>query len=255
MLVVMMLMTASSAMAQEAKFEVIGGLRYLLDTGAKTATLMPKTDSKYSGDIIIPEKVKGNDGVEYVVTSLVDGCFGSCSALTSITIPSSVTSLGERCFYGCSGLETVSFKGKVSKNTSQSEIPTTTIIKVPTEYLQDYKNTFGSSYKYIYAWNPDGSGDDTKPVTPCAAPTISYESGKLKFASETAGAEYHYTITDADMASDAYSKDGKVTLSVAYKISVYATADGHTASDKASNVNCSLFLYTFLRIIKKSYTS
>ena len=48
MLVVLMLMMASSAMAQEAKFEVIGGLRYLLDTGAKTATLMPKTDSKYS---------------------------------------------------------------------------------------------------------------------------------------------------------------------------------------------------------------
>ena len=233
MLVVMMLMTASSAMAQEAKFEVISGLRYLLDTGAKTATLMPKTDSKYSGDIIIPEKVKGNDGVEYVVTSLGDGCFGSCSALTSITIPSSVTSLGERCFYGCSGLETVSFKGKVSKNTSQSEIPTTTIIKVPTEYLQDYKNAFGSSYKYIYAWNPDGSGDDTKPVTPCAAPTISYESGKLKFASETAGAEYHYTITDADMAFNAYNKDGKVTLSAAYHISVYATADGYSASDKA----------------------
>ena len=46
MLVVMMLMTASSAMAQEAKFEVIDGFRYLLDTGAKTATLMPKTDSK-----------------------------------------------------------------------------------------------------------------------------------------------------------------------------------------------------------------
>ena len=119
------------------------------------------------------------------------------------------------------------------KNTSQSEIPTTTIIKVPTEYLQEYKNAFGYSYKYIYAWNPDGSGDDTKPVTPCAAPSISYESGELKFTSETAGAEYHYTITDADMASDAYSKDGKVTLSAAYHISVYATADGYSASDKA----------------------
>ena len=35
MLVVMMLMTASSAMAQEAKFEVIDGFRYLLDTEAK----------------------------------------------------------------------------------------------------------------------------------------------------------------------------------------------------------------------------
>ena len=63
MLVVMMLMTASSAMAQEAKFEVIDGFRYLLDTGAKTAMLLPQKDVKYSGDIIIPEKVKGNDGM------------------------------------------------------------------------------------------------------------------------------------------------------------------------------------------------
>ena len=325
MLVVMMLMTASSAMAQEAKFEVISGLRYLLDTEAKTAALMPKTDGNYSGEIIIPEKVNGSDGMEYVVTSLSekcfydcsgiksitipssvtllgDGCFSYCSSLTSITIPSSVTSLGNSCFrycsgltsitipssvtslgddcffgcsgltsitipssvtslgygffYGCSGLtsitipssvtylggscffkcsglETVYFKGKVPKNTSQSEIPTTTIIKVPIEYLQDYKDAIGYSYKYIYAWNPDGSGDDTKPVTQCATPSISYASGELKFASETAGAEYHYTITDADMASNAYNKEGKVTLSAAYKISVYATADGYSASDKA----------------------
>ena len=118
------------------------------------------------------------------------------------------------------------------KQTSQSSIPTTTIIKVPTEYLQDYKDALRSSYEYIYAWNPDGSGDDTKPVTQCATPSVSYESGELKFASETAGAEYYYTITDADMASDAYSKEGKVTLSAAYNISVYATADGYTASDK-----------------------
>lgn len=74
MLVVIMLMTASSAMAQEAKFEVIDGLRYLLDTGAKTAALMPKTE-KYSGDIVIPGKVKSCDGVEYVVTSFDKDCF------------------------------------------------------------------------------------------------------------------------------------------------------------------------------------
>ena len=394
MLVVMLIMTASSAMAQEAKFEVIGGLRYLLDTGAKTATLMPKTDSKYSGDIVVPEKVNSSDGMGYVVTSfeekcfydcsgiksitipssvtllgdgcfygcnkltsitipssvtslgsgcfyacnkltsitipssvtsLGSGCFWNCSGLTSVTIPSSVTSLGNGCFYGCigltsitlpssvtslgsgcfyacnkltsitlpssvtslgnfcfygcsgltsitlpssvtslgdycfegcsnlasitipssitslnfdcfkdcSGLETVYFKGKVPKYSSLSYIPTTTIIKVPTEYLQDYKNAFGSSYKYIYAWNPDGSGDDTKPVTQCATPSISYESGKLMFACETTGAKYYYTITDTDITSDALSENGEVSLSAAYQISVYATADGHTASDKA----------------------
>ena len=96
MLVVLMLMTTSSAMA-----EVIDGIRYMLDPVKKTATLVPKREGKYSGDIIIPEKVKGNDGVEYVVTSLGASCFKGCSGLTSITIPSSVTSLGEYCFDGC----------------------------------------------------------------------------------------------------------------------------------------------------------
>ena len=349
MLVVLMLMTTSSAMAEELKFEVIDGFRYLLDSDTKTATLVPKTDGKYSGDIIIPEKVKGNDGVEYVVaslgascfegctgltsitipssvtslgdycfdgcrgltsitipssvTSLGDHCFDGCRGLTSITIPSSVTSLGRYCFYecdgltsitipssvtslgefcfsycrgltsitipssvtslgdccfqGCSGLtsitipssvislggycfsdcknlETVYFEGKYCRsNYANLKIPTTSIIKVPTEYLQGYKDSFGSDYKYIYAWNPDGSGDDTKPVTQCATPSVSYGEGKLMFACETIGAKYHYTITDTDITSDALSENGEVSLSAAYNISVYATADGYKASDKA----------------------
>ena len=373
MLVVMMLMTTSSAMAQEAKFEVIDGFRYLLDSDTNTATLVPKTDGKYSGDIIIPEKVKGNNGVEYIVaslgascfkdcsgltsitipssvtslgascfancsrltsftipssvtslgascfancsrltfitipssvTSLGASCFANCSGLTSITIPSSVTSLGEDCFQGCSGLtsitipssvtslgdecfsycrgltsitipssvtslgkfcfsgcsgltsitipssvtslgvdcfvdcqnlETVYFKGKYCYyfNYSNLNIPTTCIIKVPTEYLQGYKSAFGPDYKYIYAWNPDETGDDNKPVTQCSTPSISYESGKLMFACETTGAKYHYTITDTDIKSNALSENGEVSLSAAYKISVYATADGYKASDKA----------------------
>ena len=301
-MVVMLIMTASSAMAQEVKFEVIDGLRYNLVSDTKTATLLPKTNGKYSGDIVVPEKIKSSDGVEYSVTafgdkcfyvcdgltsitipssvtslgdncfegchgltsitipssvtslgyscfsscsgltsitipssvtSLGDNCFNWCSGLTSITIPSSVTSLGNFCFSGCSGLETFYFKGKVPMYASVAGIPTMCVIKVPTEYLQDYKDALESNYKYIYAWNSDESGDDDKPVTPCATPSISYASGELKFTSETAGAEYHYTITDADMASDTYSKEGKVTLSAAYNISVYSTADGYTTSDKA----------------------
>ena len=365
MLVVMMLMTTSSAMA-----EVIDGLRYVLDPVKKTATLLPKMEGKYSGDIIIPEKVKGNDGVEYVVTSLGASCFEGCSGLTSITIPSSVTSLSESCFkgcsgltsitipssitslgescfsgcrgltsitipssitslgkecfyvcaaltsitipssvtslgascfwecrgltsitipssvtslgencfayctsltsitipssiisfswgcfYGCSGLETVYFKGKkCNSNYAYLKIPKISIIMVPTEYLQGYKDAFGPDYKYIYAWNPDETGEDNKPVTQCSTPSISYESGKLMFASETAGAEYHYTITDADMASDAYSKEGKVTLSAAYNISVYATADGYKASDKVEAtlywVNANLDTGTNINMVK-----
>ena len=344
MLVVLMLMTTSSAMA-----EVIDGIRYMLDPVKKTATILPQFNGYYSGDIIIPEKVKGNDGVEYVVTSLDascflncsgltsitipssvtslgkscfdgcsgltsitipssvtslddycfsdcsgltsitipssvtslgDGCFGSCSGLTSITIPSSVTSLGEDCFVYCSGLtsitipssvtslgrfcfsgcsgltsitipssvtsldykcfsdcknlETVYFKGKkCNSNYKDLYIPQTSIIKVPKEYLQDYKNAFGPNYQYIYAWNPDETGEDNKPVTQCSTPSVSYGEGKLKFACETTGAKYHYTITDTDIKSDALSENGEVSLSAAYNISVYATADGYKASDKA----------------------
>ena len=370
MLVVLMLMTTSSAMAQEPKFEVIDGFRYLLDSGTKTATLLPKREEKYSGDIIIPEKVKGNDGVEYIVASLGTSCFEWCSGLTSITIPSSVTSLGDHCFYecwgltsitipssvtslggscfsscsgltsitipssvtslgvdcflgcsgltsitipssvtslgascfagcsgltsitipssvtslgnscfqGCSGLisitipssvtslgaycfvycqnlETVYFEGKYcNSHYADLKIPTTCIIKVPTEYLQGYKDSFGSDYKYIYAWNPDGSGDDTKPVTQCATPSVSYESGKLMFACETTGAKYHYTITDTDIKSDALSENGEVSLSAAYKISVYATADGYKASDKAEAtlywINANLDTGTNINMVK-----
>ena len=86
-LVVMLIMTASSAMAQEAKFfEVIGGLRYLIDAGVRTAALMPKTDGKYFGDIVVPEKVKSSDGAEYSVTSLGGSCFYDCSGLTSMRV-------------------------------------------------------------------------------------------------------------------------------------------------------------------------
>ena len=393
MLVVLMLMTTSSAMAQEAKFEVIDGFRYLLDSDTKTATFVPKTDGNYSGNIIIPEKVKGNDGVEYIVASLgascfkdcrgltsitipssvtslgdrcFDGCWGLtsitipssvtslgnycfqgcsgltsitipssvtslgdhcfsycsgltsitipssvtslgdecfsycsgltsitipssvtslgdycfwncsgltsitipssvtslgwycfsyCSGLTSITIPSSVTSLGNECFYGCKNLETVYFEGKYCRsNYANLNIPTTSIIKVPTEYLQGYKDSFGSDYKYIYAWNPNETGDDNKPVTQCSTPSISYGEGKLMFACETTGAKYHYTITDTDIKSNALSENGEVSLSAAYNISVYATADGYKASDKAEAtlywINANLDNSTNINMVK-----
>ena len=278
MLVVLMLMTTSSAMAEEAKFEVIDGFRYLLDSDTKTATLVPKTDGNYSGNIIIPEKVKGNDGVEYVVTtlgassfkgcsgltsitipssvtSLGDYCFSGCSGLTSITIPSSVTSLGNSCFYGCKNLETVYFKGKTCNSSYEDlKIPFTSIIKVPTEYLQEYKKAFGPNYQYIYAWNPNETGEDNKPVTQCSIPSVSYGEGKLMFACETTGAKYHYTITDTDIKSDALSENGEVSLSAAYNISVYATADGYKASDKAEAtlywINANLDNSTNINMVK-----
>lgn len=296
-MVVMLVLTTSSAFAEE-----IDGLNYKLDS--ETAILIPKTNGKYAGDIVVPGKIKGTDGAEYSVvtlgaecfsacynlssitipstvtvigvrcfkecgsltsivipssvSSLGEGCFKNCSSLTSINIPSSVTSLGYECFYGCSSLTSITipasvkwigeyrtFTNCVKLNTfffkgvpptcdySSMGLSNYIEIKVPAEYLQDSKKTFGSDFINISAWNPNESGDDDKPVTPCATPAIFYGAGKLKFSSETAGAKYHYTISDKDMATDALCEDGNVSLSAAYDISVYATADGYSASEKA----------------------
>ena len=107
-MVVMMIMTASSAMA-----EVIDGLNFKLDSGTLTATLLPKTD-KYSGDIVVPEKVKGKDGKNYSVVAFADKCFSDCQKLTNLTIPSTVVSLGEECFEDCEGLTSITIPSSVT---------------------------------------------------------------------------------------------------------------------------------------------
>ena len=94
--------------------EVIENLHFSLDHKMKTATLLPKMNEHYSGDIILPEKVKDNNGVEYSVIALEDSCFENCNGLTSIDIPSSVTSLGDHCFYNCNGLTSIDIPSSVT---------------------------------------------------------------------------------------------------------------------------------------------
>lgn len=155
--------------------------------------------------------------------------------MTSIIIPASVESIGGySTFINCVKLNTIFLKGlPPTSDYSSMGLSNYVEIKVPAEYLQDSKKAFGSDFINISAWNPNELGDDDKPVAPCATPSIFYGAGKLKFSSETAGAKYHYTISDKDMATDALCEDGNVSLSAAYDISVYATADGYSASEKA----------------------
>ena len=105
---------ATSNSYAQASFETIDGLRYLIDSDAKTATLTANVGEKYSGDIVVPEKVKASDGVEYPVTAFGDNAFKECGGLKSITIPSSVTSLGNNCFYECRGLTSLTIPSSVT---------------------------------------------------------------------------------------------------------------------------------------------
>ena len=113
LLVVIAILATSNTYAQ-ASFETIGGLRYLIDSDAKTAMLTANNDEKYSGNIVVPEKVKARDGVEYPVSAFADNAFKECGGLTSVTIPSSVTSLGEWCFSGCYSLTSITIPSSVT---------------------------------------------------------------------------------------------------------------------------------------------
>ena len=114
LLVVIAILATSNTYAQ-ASFETIGGLSYLIYPDAKTATLTANPNGeKYTGDIVVPGKVKASNGVEYPVTALGDNAFKECGGLKSVTIPSSVTSLGNSCFYKCYGLTNITIPTSVT---------------------------------------------------------------------------------------------------------------------------------------------
>lgn len=71
LLMIVAILTMGNAYA--TGFETIGGLRYLINTDPKTAILVANT-VKYSGDIVVPEKVT-LAGIDYPVVAFVKECF------------------------------------------------------------------------------------------------------------------------------------------------------------------------------------
>lgn len=88
-----------------ARYEIIDEMRYnIIDD---YAVLASNTDWKYTGNIVVPQKVTASDGKKYPVTALEEGCFRDCKTVTSVLLPSSITKIGEYCFCGCIHLQSV----------------------------------------------------------------------------------------------------------------------------------------------------
>jgi hypothetical protein len=96
----------------------------LSSTEPYTVAVTNSGKGSYSGAVTIPASVISS-GKSYVVTSIGSSAFNGCTALTSVTIPSSVTSIESGAFGGCTGLTdivledgtaTLSFENKLFEN-------------------------------------------------------------------------------------------------------------------------------------------
>ena len=101
-----LLPAAAFAADPEPKPTPASSFTFSYDKDTKTASVTGFTGSET--EIIIPGTVK-YDGETYPVTSIGESAFHNCSALTSVTIPSSVTSIEWRAFSNCDKLTSVTF--------------------------------------------------------------------------------------------------------------------------------------------------
>lgn len=117
LLIILAFMSSVVAWAHDVE---IDGIYYNLDTTNKVATVTYRGNlsttytDEYQGDVVIPSSIIYNS-VTYNVQSISSEAFLNCTALNSITIPSSVTSIGDDCFEDCTSLKKVDFKGDVEQ--------------------------------------------------------------------------------------------------------------------------------------------
>ena len=190
--------------------------------------------------IIIPASVKSIDRF----------AFNECIKLESVTFNEGLETIGESVFYNCSALTSItlpstlySIRGAAFANTNLESI--NSLIEEPFEISA---NVFYSLYSKATLYVPEGTKEKYQNKEAwkrftniveiskhCAKPTISYKNGKLYFESETEGANFITSISDSDIKQHI----GKnIELTVAYTISVVATASGYKNSEAAMATLC-----------------
>ena len=183
------------------------------------------------------------------LTSISEGTFGCCNGLTSITIPSSVTSIGDNAFIDCRQVRTLFIGSGVSSigYHAFSWLPELTDVycyaeNVPAADSNAFENSnYGATlhvptasaqaYSRTEPWTYFANVEAGVETEKCATPTIAFVNDKLSFTCETEGVQYVYSMSSDDIKTN---NENDNALATRFRVSVYATKEGHANSDVAS---------------------
>lgn len=76
------------------------------------ACLVSSPETKYSGDIIVPDSVEYN-GSFYQVKALAARAFEDCGSLNSIKLPEGIITIGDYCFHLCYALNRINLPNSI----------------------------------------------------------------------------------------------------------------------------------------------
>lgn len=167
----------------------------------------------------------------------IKGAFYKCSNINEIIIESNVNTIRESSWWEFGdNVRIVKCKNQNPPKFNNGTAFSTTVYAQAVLYVpKGCKETYSSANVWNNFFNiQEGDfGGDTE--NKCAAPTISYNNGRLMFTSSTEGATCVTTITDSDIATHT---GNEIQLAVTYNLSVYAKATGKENSDVVTATLC-----------------
>lgn len=102
----------SACVSANAQAFFYNGLRFKIESDETCSLEDSWSAPKYTGDIVVPEKVVYNDKV-YTVTKIA-GAFFMCDGLTSVSLPETITTIESQSFEKCTKITTVNIPGSVT---------------------------------------------------------------------------------------------------------------------------------------------
>lgn len=148
--------------------------------------------------------------ISKAVTSIGNYAFGSCSSLTSVTIPDSVTSIGKYAFYNCSGLTSITIPSRVAS-------------------IGDSAFSGCSNLASITILNPDCQIDDNQYTIPSTADICGYDGSTAEAYAAGYNREF-ISLGHVHIYADDYTVDVPATCTVDGKKSRHCTVEGCTAT-------------------------